>query len=113
MKTKSLKYKLWVYFAFFALLIILILWMLQIIFMDRYYEVMKIREVEKIATEIKKHYPDFTIDYAPDFRQKIADSWPASIDDTCAREDWNWKNDFDLETMTVEMFKQLKENIYK
>ncbi|MFK7001184.1 NAD-dependent epimerase/dehydratase family protein [Flavobacterium oreochromis] len=67
----------------------------------------------QIAAEIKKHYPDFTIDYAPDFRQQIADSWPASIDDSSARQDWNWKNDFDLESMTVEMFKQLKENIYK
>ncbi|MFK7033304.1 NAD-dependent epimerase/dehydratase family protein [Flavobacterium oreochromis] len=67
----------------------------------------------QIATEIKKHYPDFAIDYAPDFRQQIADSWPASIDDSSARQDWNWKNDFDLESMTVEMFKQLKENIYK
>lgn len=68
---------------------------------------------KEIAEEIKKHYPDFTIDYAPDFRQKIADSWPANIDDTCARKDWNWSNDYNLENMTVEMFKQLKENIYK
>lgn len=66
----------------------------------------------EIASEIKKHYPDFTIDYAPDFRQKIADSWPASIDDTSAREDWNWKNDYDLATMTIEMFKQLNEQVY-
>ncbi|OXA82618.1 NAD-dependent epimerase, partial [Flavobacterium columnare NBRC 100251 = ATCC 23463] len=61
----------------------------------------------------KKQYPDFTIDYVPDFRQQIADSWPASIDDSCARKDWNWQNDFDLESMTKEMFKQLKENVYK
>ncbi|MCH4829901.1 NAD-dependent epimerase/dehydratase family protein [Flavobacterium columnare] len=67
----------------------------------------------EIAEEIKKQYPDFTIDYAPDFRQQIADSWPASIDDSCARKDWNWQNDFDLESMTKEMFKQLKENVYK
>ncbi|MES2812253.1 MAG: L-threonine 3-dehydrogenase [Bacteroidota bacterium] len=67
----------------------------------------------EIAEEIKKHYPNFTIDYIPDFRQKIADSWPASIDDSSAREDWGWKNDFNLENMTVEMFNQLKENIYK
>lgn len=66
----------------------------------------------EIAEEIKKHYPDFTIDYAPDFRQQIADSWPASIDDSRAREDWGWQNDFDLESMTTEMFKQLKENVY-
>lgn len=68
---------------------------------------------KEIAAEIKKHFPDFTINYEPDFRQKIADSWPASIDDTSAREDWGWKNDYNLENMTVEMFQQLKENIYK
>lgn len=66
----------------------------------------------EIAEEIKKHYPDFSIDYAPDFRQQIADSWPASIDDSRAREDWGWQNDFNLDSMTTEMFKQLKENIY-
>ena len=67
----------------------------------------------EIAEEIKKHFPDFTIDYKPDFRQKIADSWPASIDDSEARNDWGWKNDFDMENMTVEMITKLKENIYK
>lgn len=63
---------------------------------------------KEIAQEIQKHYPNFTIDYAPDFRQKIADSWPASIDDTNAREDWGWHNDFNLENMTVEMLDNLK-----
>ncbi len=67
---------------------------------------------KEIAEEIKKHYPDFTIDYNPDFRQKIADSWPASIDDTSAREDWNWKNDFEMENMTENMFENLKKHIY-
>jgi nucleoside-diphosphate-sugar epimerase len=67
---------------------------------------------KQIAEEIKKHYPNFTIDYNPDFRQKTADSWPASIDDTYAREDWNWKNDFYMENMTEEMFKNLKEHTY-
>jgi nucleoside-diphosphate-sugar epimerase len=67
----------------------------------------------EIAEEIKKHFPNFTIDYEPDFRQKIADSWPASIDDSEARKDWGWKNDFDMENMTVEMIAKLKENIYK
>jgi nucleoside-diphosphate-sugar epimerase len=66
----------------------------------------------QIAEEVKKHFPDFTIDYEPDFRQKIADSWPASIDDSSAREDWNWSNDFDISSMTNEMFKNLKEKIY-
>ena len=53
------------------------------------------------------------MDYAPDFRQKIADSWPASIDDCEARQDWGWKNDFDMEKMTTEMLTKLKENVYK
>ena len=63
---------------------------------------------EQIYEEIKTHYHNFTIKYIPDFRQKIADSWPASIDDSAARTDWNWKNDFDLKTMTAEMITKLK-----
>lgn len=63
---------------------------------------------KEIAEEIQKHYPNFTIDYNPDFRQKIADSWPASIDDTNAREDWGWHNDFNIENMTVTMLENLK-----
>jgi nucleoside-diphosphate-sugar epimerase len=62
----------------------------------------------EIAAEIKKHIPDFTISYKPDFRQKIADSWPASIDDSYAREHWNWKHKFDLASMTKEMLEHLK-----
>ena len=62
----------------------------------------------EIAAEIKKHIPEFTITYQPDFRQKIADSWPASIDDDFARKDWNWKHKFDLESMTVDMLEHLK-----
>ena len=67
---------------------------------------------KQIGEEIKKHYPNFELDYEPDFRQKIADSWPASIDDSSARTDWGWKNDFDIENMTVDMFENLKEHIY-
>ncbi len=63
---------------------------------------------KEIAAEIKKHIPDFSISYRPDFRQKIADSWPASIDDSCARQDWNWKYQFDLASMTFEMLENLK-----
>ncbi len=63
---------------------------------------------EEIALEIKKHLPDFTISYDPDFRQKIADSWPASIDDSRARQDWGWKHTFELGNMTEDMLKNLK-----
>ena len=62
----------------------------------------------EIAEEIKKHIPEFEITYNPDFRQKIADSWPASIDDSQARKDWGWKAEFDLETMTADMIEHLK-----
>jgi nucleoside-diphosphate-sugar epimerase len=63
---------------------------------------------KQIAEEIKKQIPEFTITYKPDFRQAIADSWPASIDDTYANKDWGWKPDFDLAKMTDDMLKNLK-----
>lgn len=63
---------------------------------------------KEIAEAIKKHIPDFTITYNPDFRQKIADSWPSSIDDSDAREDWNWKHEFDLDKMTEVMLENLR-----
>ena len=63
---------------------------------------------EEIALEIKKQLPDFSIEYAPDFRQKIADSWPASIDDSFARADWNWQQQYDLASMTKEMLAKLE-----
>ncbi|HEX8269371.1 MAG TPA: L-threonine 3-dehydrogenase [Flavobacterium sp.] len=62
----------------------------------------------EIAAEIKKHIPDFEITYKPDFRQKIADSWPASIDDNSARQDWGWKHEFDLKSMTADMLEHLR-----
>ena len=61
----------------------------------------------EITAEIQKHIPDFSIAYAPDYRQKIADSWPKSIDDSVAREDWNWKPEYDLSRMTSEMLENL------
>lgn len=64
---------------------------------------------KEIAAAIQKHIPDFTIQYKPDYRQTIADSWPQSIDDTSARNDWNWKPDFDLELMTADMIQNLQE----
>ena len=60
-----------------------------------------------IALSIKKHIKDFTIAYHPDNRQGIANSWPQSIDDTTARQDWNWKHTFNLEDITKEMLTQL------
>jgi len=63
---------------------------------------------EEIAAEIAKHQPGFEITYAPDFRQKIADSWPASIDDSRAREDWGWAHEYDLDKMTRTMLENLK-----
>ena len=62
----------------------------------------------EIAAEIKKHIPDFTISYKPDYRQKIADSWPQSIDGSVARKDWGWKEEYDLSAMTGDMFDNLK-----
>jgi len=62
---------------------------------------------KEIAAEIKKHIPEFSISYKPDYRQPIADSWPQSIDDTVARKDWNWKEEFALEAMTRDMLQNL------
>ncbi len=61
----------------------------------------------EIAGEVKKHIPDFEMSYKPDYRQKIANSWPQSIDDTVARTDWGWKHDYDLQKMTADMFNNL------
>ncbi|MCE2935154.1 MAG: NAD-dependent epimerase/dehydratase family protein [Cyclobacteriaceae bacterium] len=61
----------------------------------------------QVASTIKRHIPDFQISYKPDFRQAIADSWPKSIDDTPARQDWDWKHRFGLEEMTTDMIRNL------
>ena len=61
-----------------------------------------------VFNEIKKHIPNFKITYKPDFRQDIAQSWPESMDDTQARNDWGWKPQFDLAAMTVDMITHLK-----
>lgn len=63
----------------------------------------------EIYAEIQKHLPDFKINFAPDFRQAIADSWPQSIDDQRARQDWNWQPQFDLARMTTDMLSHLQE----
>lgn len=63
---------------------------------------------EEIAASIRKHIPNFTISYQPDFRQAIADSWPQSIDDSRAQQDWGWKPAYDLDKMTTVMLENLK-----
>ena len=66
---------------------------------------------EELASEIKKHIPDFKIDYAPDFRQKIANSWPRSIDDSASRAQWGWKVEYDLEKMVADMLVNLRKKL--
>ena len=61
-----------------------------------------------IRKSIKKYIKDFEISYNPDERQKIADSWPNNVEDSYARNDWGWKEKFDLEKMTKEIIMKLK-----
>ena len=64
---------------------------------------------EEIYANIKKYVPDFEMEYELDpLRQKIADSWPDSLDDSCAREEWDWKPEYDLDAMTRDMLKNLR-----
>ena len=69
--------------------------------------------VGELVDEIKKHIPEFTCDYKPDFRQAIADSWPRSIDDSAAREEWGWKPEYNLPTMTKDMLDKLSKRYEK
>ena len=68
---------------------------------------------EDLAAEIKKHIPNFTLDYAPDFRQAIADTWPSSIDDSVAKADWGYQPKFDIDRMTTTMLDNLKVKLAK
>jgi len=64
----------------------------------------------EISASIKKHIPEFKISFKPDYRQEIANGWPQSIDDSVARGDWGWKEDYDLDRMTEDMLKNLRSN---
>ncbi len=63
---------------------------------------------EELAAEIKKHIPEFTVSYEPDYRQAIAESWPETIDDSAARKEWGWKPDYDLARTTTDMLRVLQ-----
>ncbi|MDO8480195.1 MAG: NAD-dependent epimerase/dehydratase family protein [Nanoarchaeota archaeon] len=65
----------------------------------------------ELAAEVKKHLPKFTCTYVPDARQKIADSWPQSVDDSQARKDWGWKHTYGVAEMTTIMIKELKKKL--
>ncbi|PZP49487.1 MAG: NAD-dependent epimerase [Pseudopedobacter saltans] len=68
---------------------------------------------KELSESIKKEMPNFQISYEPDFRQAIADSWPASIDDCVAAKDWGLKYTFDIDSMTKEMLQNLKVKLSK
>lgn len=69
-------------------------------------------EPEEIFAEIKKHKPNFEMVYDVDpLKQGIADSWPDRLDDSCARSEWNWKPQYDLKSMTVDMLEQLSKKL--
>ncbi len=61
----------------------------------------------ELFSAIKNHFPEFNITYKPDYRQAIADSWPASIDDSEARKDWGWKEDYNLNKMVKKMVENI------
>jgi nucleoside-diphosphate-sugar epimerase len=61
----------------------------------------------ELTAEIKKHIPEFVCEYKPDFRQEIADSWPRTVDDRAAREEWGWEPQYDLAAMVEDMLEKL------
>ena len=64
---------------------------------------------KEIAASIQKHIPDFSMEYEPDYRQNIANSWPQSIDDSVAQKDWGWQHQYDLENITSDMLNNLEQ----
>jgi nucleoside-diphosphate-sugar epimerase len=68
---------------------------------------------EDLAAAIREHQPSFTIEYKVDrVRQSIADSWPDSLDDSAAREEWGWSPDYDLSAMTADMLENLRKKLH-
>jgi len=67
----------------------------------------------ELANEIRKYVPDFSVNYEPDFRQAIADSWPDSIDDSYARKDWGWKEEFAIPELVNVMIKNVNLSLMK
>lgn len=67
---------------------------------------------EELAHEIKKHLPSFKLNYEPDYRQEIADSWPQSINDESALKDWGWKHEYDLKKIVALMLEKVDTNLY-
>jgi nucleoside-diphosphate-sugar epimerase len=68
--------------------------------------------VRELVEEIQKHIPDFICEYKPDFRQAIADSWPQTVDDSPARDEWDWHPQFDLASMTADMIEKLQPRLF-
>jgi len=69
---------------------------------------------EMLADEIRKHIPEFKMDYNIDpIKQKIADSWPNSLDDSCARNEWGWNPQYNLAAMTMDMLEKIEEKYNK
>jgi nucleoside-diphosphate-sugar epimerase len=66
---------------------------------------------EELAAAIRVHIPEFTIQYDPDFRQKIAESWPESIDDSSSREDWGWQPAYSMEAMVADIIQNLQKTM--
>jgi nucleoside-diphosphate-sugar epimerase len=67
--------------------------------------------VGELAASIKKFIPEFVCEYKPNFRQTIADSWPKSLDDSAAREEWGWQPQYSLEAMTKDMLTKLSRKL--
>lgn len=66
---------------------------------------------EELANAIKVHIPSFEIDYKPDYRQRIADGWPKTINDNSAKDDWDWEPEFSLEDMVKDMLENLEREL--